>query len=198
MRLPITRAIRFTALALASLAAAPIFAEEACRPDRVEIRSDNGVARFRVELAVTPEERARGLMFREQMSSGAGMFFVFEAPGPRSFWMKNTLIPLDILYLNPDGRVQAIRTGKPQDTTSLPGGDNVQYVLEINGGLAARMGIAPGAVLRHPQIDPALAAWPCAASDPVAPVEGDGPLPEPATDAAGEADAGSAPAPVLQ
>ncbi|QPM89832.1 DUF192 domain-containing protein [Pseudooceanicola algae] len=161
---PLIAALRGLAFGVVALILMPqgADAQEQCRDDRVEIRSENGVSRFRVELAQTPQERATGLMHRDSMATGAGMFFIFQAPHSASFWMHDTLIPLDILFIDPTGRVNVIQTGQPLDDTSLPGGPNVQYVLEINGGLSDRMGIAPGDVLRHPALDPTLAAWPCA------------------------------------
>jgi uncharacterized membrane protein (UPF0127 family) len=143
------------------LLAAP--ASAACTPDHVEFRWPGGKARFAVELADSPEERNRGLMFRESMPKSAGMLFVYETPRRASFWMKNTLIPLDMIFADAAGRVTHVHAmAKPKDTTSIPGGDGVQFVVEINGGLAARLGIKPEAELRHPAINQAGAAWPCA------------------------------------
>ncbi len=143
-------------LALAGPAAAE------CSDGSVDLRSAGGQARFNVEIADDPGERARGLMFRESMPASAGMLFVYERPGPAAFWMKNTLIPLDIIFADERGVVTRVHeNAKPMDTTSLDGGRDVKLVLEINGGLAGRLGIGPGAEVRHPSVDPALAAWPC-------------------------------------
>jgi len=121
-----------------------------------------GVARFAVEVADDGPERAQGLMFRERMAKSAGMLFVYQRPQRASFWMKNTLIPLDMIFVDLQGRVLAVHANAvPGDTTSIDGGTGVKLVLEINGGLAARMGIGPGAELRHPAIAQADAAWPC-------------------------------------
>lgn len=134
-----------------------------CRDDRVELRGDWGVGRFRVELAQTDEDRALGLMNRDSMPAGAGMLFIYPAPQQRiAFWMRNTRIPLDIIFLDASGTVRRIaHQAVPFDETPLPGGPDIQYVLEINGGMAKSMGIGPGTVLRHSQILPDLAAWPC-------------------------------------
>ena len=149
----------FAALA-AVLVAGPLAAE--CRADRVEVRSGASVAQFTVELADTPPERAQGLMFREAMAKSAGMLFVYERPQAASFWMKNTLIPLDMIFADPTGLVTHVHANAvPGDETPIPGGENVLAVLEINAGLAARLGIVPGAVLRHPSLEQATAAWPC-------------------------------------
>lgn len=147
---------------LLSLLAAP--AHAACSDSRVEIRGDFGTVRFRVEVADDPQERALGLMHRESMPRMAGMLFVYDRPQSVSFWMQNTLIPLDMIFLDEQGVVQRIHENAvPLDRTPIPGGDDIQYVLEINGGLAADLGLAEGDELRHPAIAGDLAAWPCAA-----------------------------------
>jgi uncharacterized membrane protein (UPF0127 family) len=140
----------------------PLGAEAACAPDVVDLRGPSGQQRFTVELADDGAERAQGLMFREKMASGAGMLFVYDAPQRASFWMKNTLIPLDMIFLDETGRVTRIHSNAiPGDTTPIDGGDSVRFVLEINGGLAKRMGIAEGSELRHPSVPQDRAAWPC-------------------------------------
>lgn len=148
-------------LILALLAAGP--AAALCAGDAVEVRGKGGVARFAVEIADDNAERAQGLMRRESLPSSAGMLFVYETPRRASFWMDQTLIPLDMIFADARGEVTKVHANaRPLDRTAIDGGDGVQFVLEINGGLAARMGIAPGAVLRHPAIDQSAAAWPCA------------------------------------
>lgn len=140
------------------------WAEAACAPERVDLRGAFGAAQFTVELADTPEERATGLMHRESMPASAGMLFVYEAPTRAMFWMKNTLIPLDMIFMDATGRVTAIHSDAiPHDETPIDGGSGVFAVLEINGGMARRMGIAPGAEMRHPAFAPETAVWPCVA-----------------------------------
>jgi len=157
-----TRLGRALLLMLAVLAAGRAAGAEACRDDVLDLRGPWGQARFQVELADDPAERARGLMFRDSLAASAGMLFVYDSPGAPAFWMKNTLIPLDMLFITPEGVVQAVHSmARPGDLTPISGGQGVQYVLEIKGGLAKVMGIAPGSQLRHPAIDPARAAWPC-------------------------------------
>lgn len=125
---------------------------------------DNAIVRFSVEIADDAAERAQGLMNRESMAASSAMLFVYDAPQSVSFWMKNTLIPLDLLFIDAAGQVKAVHPmAKPLDTTPIPGGEAIQYVLEINGGLAGQLGLGPGSVLRHPSIDQTLAIWPCAA-----------------------------------
>jgi hypothetical protein len=135
-----------------------------CRPDSVSLRGPDGaMMQFRVEVADDDAERARGLMFREDMSPSAGMLFLYESPRRAQFWMKNTLIPLDIIFADEAGRVTRVHSDAvPMDTTGIDGGEGVLAVLEINGGLAARLGIGPGFEMRHPALDQDIAAWPCA------------------------------------
>ncbi|MBT8460852.1 MAG: DUF192 domain-containing protein, partial [Boseongicola sp.] len=122
---------------------------------------DWGQARFTVEVADDPGERSQGLMNRESMARSAGMLFVYEFPQRVAFWMRNTLIPLDMIFLDETGTVQRIHENAiPLDETAIPGGDNIQYVLEINGGLSERFGIDEGSVLRHPAIGE-NAVWGC-------------------------------------
>ena len=145
------------------LCAAPAVQAGACRNDTVEVRlASGGVARFSVDVADDADERARGLMFRETLARSSGMLFVYERPQHAVFWMRNTLIPLDMVFADATGTVTRVHEGAvPGDETGIDGGTNVAAVLEINGGLARRLGIAPGAVLRHPEVSSPQAAWPC-------------------------------------
>ncbi|WP_101068121.1 DUF192 domain-containing protein [Roseovarius salinarum] len=145
-------------LALAGAAAAA----PACRPDTVHLRGEWGQARFSVELADDAGERSRGLMHRENLPRSAGMLFVYKHPHRVGFWMKNTLIPLDMLFLDETGTVRHIHhEARPLDETPIFGGDDTLAVLEINGGLARQIGITEGSELRHPAFEPDEAAWPC-------------------------------------
>jgi|AntRauMFilla1563_2_1112583.scaffolds.fasta_scaffold02741_2 hypothetical protein len=141
--------------------AAPAVAQ--CTDDRVELRGDWGTARFRVEVADDPQERATGLMNRPEMARMAGMLFVYDSPQTVSFWMENTLIPLDMIFVDDTGVVARVHENAvPLDRTSIPGGDGIQFVLEINGGMAETLGIAAGTQLRHPAVPQDIAVWPCA------------------------------------
>lgn len=143
----------------------PGVGQAGCADDQVELRGDWGKARFSIEVADDPAERAQGLMNRASLPSSAGMLFIYEAPQHASFWMKNTLIPLDMIFVDPTGTVTRIHENAvPLDTTGIDGGDGVAAVLEINGGLARRLGITTGSEMRHPSFASATAAWPC--SDP--------------------------------
>ncbi|MCE8535867.1 DUF192 domain-containing protein [Ruegeria pomeroyi] len=135
---------------------------ETCRDDELRLRGGGSELRFSIELAQTPQERSQGLMFRESLPRGAGMLFVFEHPQRVAFWMKNTLIPLDLIFVDRSGTVTRVHPNAiPHDETPIPGGDAVFAVLEINGGLAARYGIAPGTQLRHRVFSDGPAVWPC-------------------------------------
>jgi uncharacterized membrane protein (UPF0127 family) len=149
------------ALALMLALAAPmaVLGQE-CSADQADLRDADTTLRFQVEVVDDAGERAQGLMNRETLPKFSGMLFVYETPQPVAFWMKNTLIPLDMLFFDPQGRLTRIQSqARPLDETPIVGGDNVQYVLEINGGLAESLGIDLGAELRHPALsDP---SWSC-------------------------------------
>ena len=150
------------ALALLLLTAGPAMAAEVCAEDRLDIRGPWGEAQFTVEIADEPAEQAQGLMFRDSLASSAGMLFVFPAPEAPVFWMKNTLIPLDMVFIAPDGTVARVHPeAVPGDLTPIPGGDGILAVLEIKGGMAAALGVGPGDAVRHPAFDGADAAWSC-------------------------------------
>lgn len=157
--------MKYLALLFSAAVALPGLAWAECAPAHVELRQpDAGIVRFNVELADDPAERSRGLMFRESMPKSAGMLFLYERPQRAVFWMKNTLIPLDMIFADETGLVTAVHANAiPHDETGIDGGEGVLAVLEINGGLAEKLGIVPGSVLRHPGLEQTTAAWPCAA-----------------------------------
>lgn len=132
-----------------------------CADDRVTVMGAFGQARFSVEVADDNQERAQGLMNVDHMATMSGMLFVYEEPQHATFWMRNTLIGLDMLFASPDGTILAIHENAiPLDETVIDGGEGVKYVLEINGGLSARLGIKTGDVLQHPSLG-ADAISPC-------------------------------------
>ena len=100
--------------------------------------------RIKVEIAVTEEERSKGLMHREKLNDGEGMLFVFERDQQLSFWMKNTLIPLSIAFITSDGRITEIKDMQPHDLTSVQSSRSVRYALEVPQGWFGRAGINPG------------------------------------------------------
>lgn len=146
-------------LLVGSLLAGPLRAE--CRDDVVHLRGDWGQARFRVELARTVTEKARGLMGRESLPRGNGMLFLYKRPSRLAYWMRNTLIPLDIMFIDRRGVVVRLHeNARPHDETLIRSGRRVSAVLEINGGMSRAMGIGPGTQLRHPAFG-AEALWAC-------------------------------------
>ncbi|MFK7835117.1 MAG: DUF192 domain-containing protein [Sulfitobacter sp.] len=146
----------------AALIAAPALASQDCAPDIVYLKGDWGSTQFRVELADEPEEQAQGLMHRPEMAQDAGMYFVNDRPRRTSFWMRNTLIPLDMLFINGAGVVTHIHHNAiPLDETPIRGGWRVLTVLEINGGVAKELGITEGTHVRHPAHAEYGPAWPC-------------------------------------
>ena len=111
---------------------------------RLTITSANGIHRFKVEVAATPDQQQHGMMFRTALAPDRGMLFPLEQVRPASFWMRNTLIPLDIIFIRSDGTIARIATARPLDETGVPSGEPVAAVLEIAGGRAAELGIARG------------------------------------------------------
>ena len=104
---------------------------------------------FRVEVARSQAEQEKGLMFRTTMAPDEGMIFPMPGGQPASFWMKNTVIPLDIIFIGSDGRISNIAVkAVPYDETPLPSKGPVSGVLELNGGRAAELGIGPGDVVK--------------------------------------------------
>jgi uncharacterized membrane protein (UPF0127 family) len=107
--------------------------------------------KFEVDLATNDAERSRGLMFRKQLGAYEGMLFDFYQEMPVSFWMKNTLIPLDMVFIAADGMIRHVHANAvPLSTDTIPSRFPVRAVLEINGGSAALLGIKPGDKVRHP------------------------------------------------
>ena len=140
-------------------------ASAACVPGELDLRWSGGAAQFSVDIADTQALRETGLMNRAKLAKSAGMLFIYAAPEHAFYWMKNTLIPLDIVFADSAGRVTRVASNAaPGDLTPIDGGAGVAYVLEINGGLAGRMGIAPGAEPRSAAMAQDGLVWPCAAN----------------------------------
>lgn len=112
----------------------------------------SGERSFSIEVADNEAEREAGLMFREDMADDHGMLFVFDETREVNFWMKNTPMPLDLIFVGQDGRIRAIEEGEPQSEAIVSPGEPVRFVLELKAGTAARDGIADGDLLRHPAI----------------------------------------------
>ena len=111
----------------------------------LEIVSKTGVHAFTVELATNDAERARGLMFRKELPEGRGMLFDFDQEQPVSFWMHNTYISLDMIFIRADGRILRIAENtEPMSDRLVPSGGPVRAVLEVVAGTAHKLGLAPG------------------------------------------------------
>ena len=109
------------------------------------IRSGSKLHRFTVEVARTSEEQANGLMNRQSLAPDRGMIFPYDPPQQAAFWMKNTLIPLDMIFVRPDGSIARIAANTvPLSLDPVPAGEPVAAVLEIAGGRSAELGIGPG------------------------------------------------------
>lgn len=111
---------------------------------------DGNAHRFTLEFAITEPQIIKGLMHRTEMAPDAGMLFWFGDEAERAFWMKNTLIPLDMIFIRKDGTIHHIHeNARPRDLTSIPSQGPVAAVLEINGGISAQLGLQPGDTVRH-------------------------------------------------
>jgi len=148
----------FLLLAIAALGlSTPARAQEPMllptHPDPLVAETATGEKRFSIEVADAPHERQAGLMFRRTMADDHGMLFVFERSQALGFWMKNTPMPLDLLFIGEDGRVRAIEQGVPFSTEGIAPQVPAQFVLELKAGTAEKAGIEIGDRLRHPLID---------------------------------------------
>jgi uncharacterized membrane protein (UPF0127 family) len=140
------------ALGLALALAAP-----SCESDKQTPRAEPGTVRmklgaetFTLEVAATDKARGLGLMHRTSMPQDRGMLFVFPAEAERSFWMRNTHIPLDIVYVDGAGKVVSVKQMKPLDETGVWSDGPARYAVELNQGAAARAGVKVGDVLALP------------------------------------------------
>jgi len=122
-------------------------------PEPLVAETAQGRRSFVIEVADNGFERSRGLMFRRDLPADRGMLFVFERTSPRGFWMRNTPLPLDLIFISESGRVVAIRKGAPFSDELIAPAYPVRFVLELHEGAAAQSGIEIGARLRHPLID---------------------------------------------
>lgn len=143
-------------LSLTPLSIGAVAADESQKGLLVEeltVTSGTNVHRFEVEIAATDQQRSMGLMFREEMAEDHGMLFLFATEGQRYFWMKNTPLPLDIIYIAANGRIVSIAADtKPFSLDTVPSDGPAQYVLEVNAGLSAKLGIKPGDQVSSPSM----------------------------------------------
>lgn len=141
-------------IALLLFAALPAVAAEMEREALKITSRDGGEYDFNVEVARTPQQLEDGLMYRTELADDAGMLFLFprEIDGVK-FWMKNTLIPLDMIFIDKEGRVVRVHVNaKPEDLTPIPAGEPVLAVLELKGGRAADLGISRGDKVFSPSL----------------------------------------------
>ncbi len=108
-------------------------------------RGDSLLGKFDIETADTEYKRTTGLMYRKKMKDNQAMLFIFGDEAPRYFWMHNTYIPLDIIYLDKNRKIVSVqKNAKPLDDTALPSNNPAQYVLEVKAGIYDRLGLKPG------------------------------------------------------
>lgn len=133
-----------------------LFPLAACSDDsNLVLHTAKGDFKFTVEVVDTAESRAKGLMFRQDLAPDAGMLFDFKQERETSFWMQNTFIPLDMVFIGADGVVKTIHANaRPMDTTPIPSQVPVQFVLEIPGGRAGEIGLEPGDKMEHDRVTP--------------------------------------------
>ena len=127
-------------------------------PQPLIAETDAGERAFTIEVADDQNERAAGLMFRQTMAEDHGMLFVFEQTQQVGFWMKNTPLPLDLIFIGEDGRVRDILQGEPLSEALIAPAEPVRFVLEFKAGTAEKAGIEDGDLLRHPVISEAPGA----------------------------------------
>jgi uncharacterized membrane protein (UPF0127 family) len=144
------RVLLGASLSLAAVAACAQEADVQFKKSTLVIVTASREIKFDVQLATNDAERARGLMFRKQLGPHEGMLFDFFKEMPVSFWMKNTLIPLDMVFIAGDGTIKHVHANAvPMSTDAIPSEYPVRAVLEINGGSAALLGIKPGDKVKH-------------------------------------------------
>ena len=142
--------ISLLAASLLSLGFSACAQGQSLRTEPLDIVTAGGVKHFTVEVADTDQTRETGLMFRKSMAPDRGMLFDFGTPQPVTFWMKNTLIPLDMVFIAKSGRVVSIaRNAKPMSEALIASGGPIVGVLELRGGRAAEIGVKPGDEVRE-------------------------------------------------
>jgi uncharacterized protein len=133
------------------LVALPAWALENFATSELTIQTGAGPQKFSIELALSDAQMEQGLMFRRSMPANAGMLFDFKRPTNVTMWMKNTVLPLDMLFLDERGRIIDIHErAVPYSTDVIAGRAPARYVVELNGGTAARLGIKPGDQITSP------------------------------------------------
>jgi uncharacterized membrane protein (UPF0127 family) len=151
---PFRRSLAGVVLA-AVIAGVPLAAAAADDAHAV-LHTSKGDFPFTIEIADTEASREQGLMYRKSLAPDAGMLFDFHREQPVEFWMVNTLIPLDMIFIDADGTVKSVHADAvPEDATPIPSGVPVRFVFEIAGGRAAQIGLMPGDRLEQARVTPA-------------------------------------------
>ena len=152
-RLVLAVALSAGVVGIATAVAVPARAEAPLAADRLEIRTKKAVHAFSIELADTDAKRAEGLMFRTEMAPDRGMLFDFKREEPVWFWMKNTYLPLDMIFVKADGTILSIAENTtPLSEATVPSGGPVRFVFEVVAGTVKRLGISPGDRLVHARV----------------------------------------------
>ena len=143
------RSLVFAALCFTAMSAAALSAPRS--PASIEIDTSSGPHSFDIEVMRTRAELEKGLMFRRQMAPDAGMLFDFGAPQRVAMWMKNTYLPLDMLFIAKDGHVVSVKqNAEPMSESVISSGGEITGVLELNAGTAKRIGVKAGDQVHHP------------------------------------------------
>lgn len=146
----IQRSVKLLSVIFLTLFLASCFGND----NNLVLQSQLGDIPIKVEIADTAETRRRGLMFRTKMPRDEGMLFDFKETRDVAFWMRNTFIPLDMIFIDENGYIKHIHQNAiPQDPTSISSQHPVRFVLEINGGLTAQYGVEIGDQVRHPRMN---------------------------------------------
>jgi uncharacterized protein len=140
----------FVFIALLATAAVSSAQENAVMAKTLTIETAKGSYKFAIEIAGTEQQRERGLMFRKELPEGTGMLFNFHAERPVTFWMKNTYVPLDMIFIHADGTVASVGKGVPLSEELIPSNEPVLAVLEVIAGTAQKIGLKPGDKVHHP------------------------------------------------
>ncbi len=142
------------ALAIAASVCVAASAALAQEREALVIVSDDARHELAVEMAVTPDEKRTGLMFRREMADDHGMLFVYDGEAVRTMWMRNTILPLDMIFIGEDGEIVSIHEDAiPFDETTISSRVPAMAVLEVNAGIADALDIAVGDSVEHPSFD---------------------------------------------
>lgn len=149
MRVCLAAAMLLSVVSATAVAAATPCPNTGLRTMRVVFETAKGRFPYTLEVAATPEQQACGMMFRDRVPPGTGMSFPMQPPRAAGFWMENTFVPLDLIFVSPAGRVLNVRQGKPQSRDVLSSEGITADVIELAAGEAQRIGLRPGDRVRR-------------------------------------------------